>query len=162
MIPSFQTPKKFVVIMLKFLTMWLYHRVMSPNDADGMANSVNPLGAVWSGSALFGQAYLSENLGSLRYNISSHSQDLFFWPGCWWWKNSCGPELFPAPWRLDLFHCHQMLSKDKIMLRVQTFSWFTVQKCNCVLFQTVNWMLMKKSFFSLFNIWWNSIYGILS
>ena len=40
---------------------------MSPNDADGMANSVDPdqtdpLGAVWSGSALFAQAYLSENL----------------------------------------------------------------------------------------------------
>ena len=38
---------------------------MSPNDADGMANSVDPdqsapLGAVWSGSALFAQAYLSE------------------------------------------------------------------------------------------------------
>ena len=50
--------------------MWLYHRVMSPNDADGMANSVDPdqtasLGAVWW-CALFGQAYLSENLGSLR------------------------------------------------------------------------------------------------
>ena len=45
---------------------------MSPNNADGMANSVDPdqtapLGAVWSGSALFPQAYLSENLGSLRY-----------------------------------------------------------------------------------------------
>ena len=45
---------------------------MSPNDADGMANSVDPdqtapLGAVWSGSALFAQAYLSENLGSLQY-----------------------------------------------------------------------------------------------
>ena len=55
----------------KIWTMWLYHRVMSPNDADGMANSVDPvqtapLGAVWSGSALFAQAYLSENLGSLR------------------------------------------------------------------------------------------------
>ena len=52
-------------------TMWLYHRVMSPNDADGMANSVDPdqtapLGPVWSGSALFAQAYLSENFGSLR------------------------------------------------------------------------------------------------
>ena len=36
-----------------------------------VANSVDPdqtapLGAVWSGSALFAQAYLSENLGSLR------------------------------------------------------------------------------------------------
>ena len=45
---------------------------MSPKDADGMANSIDPdktapLGAVWSGSALFVQAYLSENLGSLRY-----------------------------------------------------------------------------------------------
>ena len=39
-----------------------------------MANSVDPdqtapLGAVWSGSALFAQAYLSENLGSLRYHF---------------------------------------------------------------------------------------------
>ena len=43
--------------------MWLRHTVMSPNDADRMANSVDPdapLGAVWSGSALFAQAYLSE------------------------------------------------------------------------------------------------------
>ena len=55
---------------------------MSPNDADRMANSVDPdqtapLGAVWSGSALFGgavwsgsalfaQTYLSENLWKLR------------------------------------------------------------------------------------------------
>ena len=39
---------------------------MSPNDADGMANSVDPdqtaLGAVWSGSALFAQAYLVRKL----------------------------------------------------------------------------------------------------
>ena len=52
--------------------MGLYHTVMSPNDADGMANSVDPdqtdpLGAVWSGSALFSQAYLSENFGSWWY-----------------------------------------------------------------------------------------------
>ena len=26
----------------KILTMWLHHTVMSPNDADGMANSVDP------------------------------------------------------------------------------------------------------------------------
>ena len=44
---------------------------MSPKDADGMANSVvhdqsAPVGAVWSGSTLFGQACLSKNLGSLR------------------------------------------------------------------------------------------------
>ena len=45
--------------------------MMQPNDADWMANSVDPdqtatLGAVWSGSALFAQTYLSENLGSLQ------------------------------------------------------------------------------------------------
>ena len=55
--------------------MRLYHRVMSPNDADRMANSVDPdqtapVGAVWSGSALIAQAYLSENLGSLRYPLT--------------------------------------------------------------------------------------------
>ena len=43
---------------------------MSPNDADGMTNSVDPdqtASAPLSGSALRGQAYLSENLGSLQY-----------------------------------------------------------------------------------------------
>ena len=51
--------------------MWHYYSVLRPNDADGMANSVDPdqtapLGAVWSVSALFAQAYLSKNLGSLQ------------------------------------------------------------------------------------------------
>ena len=46
---------------------------MHPKGADGMVNSVGPdqtgpLEAVWSGSALFAQTYLSENLGSLRYS----------------------------------------------------------------------------------------------
>ena len=46
---------------------------MHPKDAVGMANSVDPdqtapLGAVWSGSALFAQTCLSENLGTLRYD----------------------------------------------------------------------------------------------
>ena len=57
---------------------------MSPNDADGMANSVDPdqtapLGAVWSGSALFAQTYLSENLGSLRYLILYNTNRRFRW-----------------------------------------------------------------------------------
>ena len=43
--------------------MWLYHTVMSPNDADGMANSVDP---DQTAPALFAQVYLSKNLGSLR------------------------------------------------------------------------------------------------
>ena len=70
--PKYSDTQKICCNHSKIWTMWLYHRVMSPNDADGMANSVDPdqtapLGAVWSGSALFAQAYLSENLGSLRY-----------------------------------------------------------------------------------------------
>ena len=45
---------------------------MGPKDVDGIANSVDPdqtasLGAVWSGSAMYAQTCLSENLGSLRY-----------------------------------------------------------------------------------------------
>ena len=44
---------------------------MRQNDADRMANSVDPdqtAPAVWSGSTQFAQAYLSENLGSLWYS----------------------------------------------------------------------------------------------
>ena len=69
--PKYSDTQKICCNHSKVWTMWLYHRLMSPNDAEGMANSVDPdqtapLGAVWSGSALFAQAYPSENLGSLR------------------------------------------------------------------------------------------------
>ena len=69
--PKYSDTQKIGCNHSKIWTKWLYHRVMSPNDADGMANSADPdqtapLGAVWSGSALFAQACLSENLGSLR------------------------------------------------------------------------------------------------
>ena len=69
---NIRTPKKICCNHSKIWTMWLYHRVMSPNAAGGMANSVDPdqtalLGAVWSGSAPFAQTCLSENLGSLQY-----------------------------------------------------------------------------------------------
>ena len=64
--------------------MWLYHKVKSPNDADRTANSVDPdqtapLGAVWSGSALFAQTCLSENLGSLGYFLPSYCPAPKFW-----------------------------------------------------------------------------------
>ena len=69
-----KTPKnldswKFAVITLK-VEQWFYLRAVRPKVAEGIANSVDPdqtalLGAIWSGSALFAQAYLSENLGSL-------------------------------------------------------------------------------------------------
>ena len=68
--PKYLDTQKICCNHSKIWTMWLYHRVMRPNDTDGMANSVDPdqtapLGAVWSGSALFAQTCLSENLGKL-------------------------------------------------------------------------------------------------
>ena len=54
-------------------TVSFYYKVISPKAAVGNASSVDPdqtappLGAAWSGSALFAKAYLSENLRSLRY-----------------------------------------------------------------------------------------------
>ena len=44
---------------------------MCPKDVDRIANSVDPdqtapLGTVWSGSTLFAQTYLSENLETIR------------------------------------------------------------------------------------------------
>ena len=73
--PKYSDTQKICCNHSKMWTMWLCLRVMSPNDADRMANSVDPDHIapleVWSGSALFAQAYLSENLGSLRYCSSS-------------------------------------------------------------------------------------------
>ena len=68
---KFWTPKKFAVIILKFDLYW-FSVVMPLNNVGGMAKSADPdqtapLGAVWSGSALFAQTWLSKNLGTLRY-----------------------------------------------------------------------------------------------
>ena len=73
---NIRTPQKIHCNHSKIWSMWLYHRVMSPNSTDRMANSVDPdqtapLGAVWSGSALFTQTCLSENLWKLRYVVWS-------------------------------------------------------------------------------------------
>ena len=75
-------------VAAQLLTMWLYHRVMSPKDADGMANNVDPdqtvpLSAVGSGPTLFVQTFLSENLGSLRLKenilwLEWHCQKCFY------------------------------------------------------------------------------------
>ena len=46
---------------------------MHPKDAEGIANNVDSdqTAPLWSGSALFAQTYLSENLGSLLYWLLS-------------------------------------------------------------------------------------------
>ena len=56
--PKYSDTQKICCNHSKIWTMWLYHRVMSPNDADGMANSVDP-----DQTAPLGL------LGSLRYPI---------------------------------------------------------------------------------------------
>ena len=72
--PKILDTRKFVVITLKGEQYCFSLRVMHPKDAERIANSVDPdqttpLGAVWSGSALFAQTCLSENLGILRYYL---------------------------------------------------------------------------------------------
>ena len=68
---------------------------MHPKDAERIANSVDPdqtAPLVWSGSALFAQTCLSENLGKLRYveilNI-------------WFKKNSIS---YNTNYRLEIFN----------------------------------------------------------
>ena len=65
------TPDKFAVITLKFEQGSVYQKVTSPKAEYGQANSVDPdqsdlgpRGAVRSGSTLFAQTGLSENLGT--------------------------------------------------------------------------------------------------
>ena len=63
----------------KIWTKWLYHRVMSPNDADGMANSVDPDQTAPLEQSDLGLHYLlrpicpktSENYGNIHYQILS-------------------------------------------------------------------------------------------
>ena len=67
--PKSSDPETFTVIIIKFDQDGF--TVKHPKNADGLANSVDPdqtapLETVWSGSALFAQSYLSQNLGSLR------------------------------------------------------------------------------------------------
>ena len=47
----------------KSLTRWRFLRVMHPKDAEGIANSVDPLGAVWSVRKLRNITIINESLG---------------------------------------------------------------------------------------------------
>ena len=63
---NIRTPKEFVVITLEVERDGV--RVIHPKGAEGIANSVDPdQTAPRSGSALFAQTCLSENLGKLWY-----------------------------------------------------------------------------------------------
>ena len=70
-VPKFSDARNLCCNLPKIQTKRPNPRVFCPDGANGIANSEDPdqtapLGAVWSGSALFALAYLSENLGSLR------------------------------------------------------------------------------------------------
>ena len=85
--------------------MWLYHRVMSPKDADGMANSVDPdqtahLGGVWFGSTLFAKANLSLNLRFLWHCMFCFFTYKVIWAAtCQNQQSDCAPsEDSDQPW----------------------------------------------------------------
>ena len=63
--PKYSDTQKICCNHSKIWTMWLYYSVRSRNDADGMANTVNPDEQSDLGLYCFAQAYLSENLESL-------------------------------------------------------------------------------------------------
>ena len=68
---NFRTAENFAVKYLKFKQRGQTLGFFIKKDANGIASSEEPdqtapPGAVCSGSALFAQTYLSENLGSLR------------------------------------------------------------------------------------------------
>ena len=68
---KFSDTRKLCCNLPKIQTKRLNHRIFCQKDANGIANSEDPdqtapPGAVCTGSALFAQNNLSENLGSLR------------------------------------------------------------------------------------------------
>ena len=67
---NFQTPEIFAVIYLKFKTKRKNLRVFHQKDANGIANSEDPdqTAPLGSGSSLFAQVCMSQNLVSLRYH----------------------------------------------------------------------------------------------
>ena len=75
---------------------------MSPNDTDRMGNSVDPdqtapLEPVWSGSALFAQTYLSENLWKLWYRASD---GVVGWGDPPWSMTVCLRKVTKDPWHM--------------------------------------------------------------
>ena len=66
--PKYLDTQKFVVITLKF-ELCGSTKSNESKRCSRNGKQCRPWSAVWSGSALFAQAYLSENLGSLRYKV---------------------------------------------------------------------------------------------
>ena len=81
--PKYSDTQKICCYHPKSWSRWRFLRVIHPKDAEEIANSVDPihtapLGAVWSGSALFAQTCLSKNLGKLQYIVREHKFPSFF------------------------------------------------------------------------------------
>ena len=94
--PRYSDTQKICCNHFKIWTMWLYHRVMSPNDADGMANSVDP---DQNGSALLALTYLSKNLGSLWYFFAkSLFSEENFYTEYYFSSSVCGQSLIMIPY----------------------------------------------------------------
>ena len=68
-VPKFSDTRKLCCNLPKIQEKRLNLKVFRQKDANGIANSGDPDQTAPLGSALFAQSYLSENLGSLRYQI---------------------------------------------------------------------------------------------
>ena len=126
---NFRTPENFVAIYLKLKQRGKKLRVFYRNDANVIANSEDPdqtaLLVVWTGSALLSQTYLSENLGSLRYNILSlvylKLRELVWFSFIW---SDTLKLCFPMTWLL--YFQHNWYTVMTLSFRTDR-SWQTVQ-----------------------------------
>ena len=93
---------------------------MHPNDADGMANSIDPdqtasSEAVWSWSALFAETYLSQYIEFVRYKfltfcslLSGHLLEKISWLSLVWF----------------CIVCHLIFSPSHLVFRAGCAKWF--------------------------------------
>ena len=106
----------------KIWTKWLFHQVMRPKDAEGTANGVDhdqtlPLWSVWSGSTLFVQACLSENLGISWYwrwfGLSPYCFWIFLQLGVRFWQHTIMQNLI----YITLAPLQNQFGPDQILIR---------------------------------------------
>ena len=117
--------------------MWLYHRIIRPKGADGMANSVDP-DMVWSGCKLFAQTCLSENfitvfqqgskcqsLGTIVFLSAPHTHERFL---LLWSKRPCFAE-----WLIGMVFCFQghttTFAPTYQITMYHNFQWSEISRC---------------------------------
>ena len=105
---NFRTPQKFVVITLKFDSMWLYYSIMSPNDVDGMANCADPDQT----APLISVCTVCPGISFRKRRIITVG--LFMLPLCW----NILPKLFS--WQIGV-KCHLWQLNEQHVIFLSTF-----------------------------------------